>query len=370
MRDKAVENTLVSKQMQSFFRSLPAELREQPHRVAEAYGAHLFHRRRRELVNQKRLAGSPFHVGIAVGPADFDRLTQRAVIVSDTLLLSHNGHGARHEIATLSDRREDAPAPDDPSWLRVGRRTREVLHIHCPDLDGLGKWLLDTEPLLRSGLAWYLPSYSMRRDINYMGMGPMGSDEALPTVYSDVPGVLDFLSAGRRAVAQSDTSPIKSQFVIPVIEHLDLPFLEGLSMRDFSKITVEEFDSYRALRSWLRQELLNVDAAMSAIEIERELIKVSHRIQDGIRGVRSQMRQTRRKRAVAVTGAVVGTVSASLIAIYGPALQSALTAIAGGATGGLWSTVEARVSNSSRALRDDPWYFVWRLSRSATIGDA
>ncbi|MFJ2008329.1 hypothetical protein [Streptomyces chartreusis] len=65
-----------------------------------------------------------------------------------------------------------------------------------------------------------------------------------------------------------------------------------------------------------------------------------------------------------MTGAVVGTVSASLVAVYCPALQSALTAVIGGAAGGLWGAFQAGADNSPRTLRDNAWYYVWTLSQS------
>jgi hypothetical protein len=80
--------------------------------------------------------------------------------------------------------------------------------------------------------------------------------------------------------------------------------------------------------------------------------------------MQAQMNQVRRKRAVAVTGAVVGTVSAGLVAVYGPALQSALTAVIGGAAGGLWGAFQAGADNSPRTLREDACHYVWTLSRA------
>ncbi|NEA68686.1 hypothetical protein [Streptomyces sp. SID12488] len=146
-----------------------------------------------------------------------------------------------------------------------------------------------------------------------------------------------------------------SQLVIPVIEELELPFLEGVSLETFSAVTVGEFDSYRAFRGWLRMEMANIDTALNTEEIQKQLMICGLRIQDEVRGMQSQMNQVRRKRAVAGTGAVVGTVSASLVAVYGPALQSALTAVIGGAAGGLWSAFQAGADDSPRALRENAW---------------
>ncbi|MGW6568472.1 hypothetical protein [Streptomyces sp. NPDC054975] len=372
-RAAAVENAVVAGQMRSFFRGLSAETRKDPRLVAAAYGKHLFHRRRRRLVDEKRFAASRFHVGIGVGADDFSDLTKRAVLVSDTLLLSHNGAGDRHHVRQLSQRSSYIPQTEEEERslvLPTGSDTTEDLWMHCPDPDQLGRWLLQTEPLLRTGCAWYLPTYSVSGHTTrygYVGdpIDPVYEGHSDPVTHSHVPSLLNFAARGRRVVAQSHTPASVSRLVVPVVEELELPFLEGVSLDTFSEITVGEFDSYRAFRDLLRMETAGIDSALDADERQLELMKIGLRIQDGVRGMQSQMNQVRRKRAVAVTGAVVGTVTASLVAVYGPALQSALTAVVGGAAGGLWGAFQAGADNSPRTLRENAWYYVWTLSRAA-----
>ncbi|MEU9994757.1 hypothetical protein [Streptomyces sp. NPDC050848] len=369
----AVENAVVAAQMRTFFKGLSAETRKAPRLVAQEYGKHLFHRRRRRLVDEKRFAASRFHVGIGVGADDFADLTKRAVLVSDTLLLSHNGAGGRHHVRAISRDSSYLPQTEEEERslvLPTGSDTTEDLYMHCPDPDRLGRWLLQTEPLLRAGCAWYLPTYSVSRHTTRYGyhgdaVDPRYEGHSGPVTDSDVPSLLDFAATGRRVVAQSHTPAVLSQLVIPVIEELELPFIDGVSLEEFSRITVGEFDSYRAHRGWLRMELAGVDSALDSEGQQKELMKIGLRMQDGVRGMQAQMNQVRRKRAVAVTGAVVGTVTASLVAVYGPALQSALTAVVGGAAGGLWGAFQAGADNSPRTLRENAWYYVWTLSRAA-----
>ncbi|MEU4272291.1 hypothetical protein [Streptomyces sp. NPDC026092] len=372
-RAAAVENAVVAGQMRSFFKGLSAETRKNPRLVAQAYGEHLFHRRRRTLVDEKRFAASRFHVGIGVGADDFAHLTKRAVLVTDTLLLSHNGAGRSHHVRQLSNRGSYIPRTEEEDRMGIlpsGHSTTEDLRMLCPDLDRLGSWLLQTEPLLRAGCAWYLPTYSVSRLTTSHGYGgepidPVYESHDGPVTHSDIPGLLDFAATGRRVVAQSHTPAAVSRLVIPVIEELELPFIDGISLETFSEITVGEFDSYRANRGWLRMELANLDGALDAEQRAVEVMKIGLRMADGVRGMQAQMNQVRRKRAVSVTGAVVGTVTASLVAVYGPALQSALTAVVGGAAGGLWGAFQAGADNSPRTLRENSWYYVWTLSRAA-----
>lgn len=75
------------------------------------------------------------------------------------------------------------------------------------------------------------------------------------------------------------------------------------------------------------------------------------------------MNMARRKRAVAVTGAGIGSVSAVLVAVYGPVFQEALAAV--GASGGLWGVLHAATDNGVRDLRENKWYYVWALAQKS-----
>jgi hypothetical protein len=77
------------------------------------------------------------------------------------------------------------------------------------------------------------------------------------------------------------------------------------------------------------------------------------------------MKTAQRKRAVGVTGAVIGSVGAILVAVYGPALTAAVAAI--GASGGVWGIIHAATESSTRALREDKWYYVWALAKESKI---
>lgn len=300
----------------------------------------------------------------------FDHITKRAALVSDTLLLSHTGAAPAHRLSTLSHRRTSGPR--GARMVTVGDRegaggieymdTYEFLSMRCPDITALGTWLTEAEPLLRAGLAWYLPRYAVTRQTSLLSPDSVQTHHPMP-----VASALDFLVQSGRAVSESSVCPphaLKSAVVRPVLT-MDLPFLEGVRMADFSRITVEEFESYKAFQSLLRQEFLSLDTALNAVESERELIKIAHRIEDEARGIRSQMTAVRRKRAVAVSGAVVGTIGASLVAVYGPAFQTAVAALGAAGASGIWGIIQSAADNSPRTLRDSPWFYVWILARNS-----
>lgn len=149
----------------------------------------------------------------------------------------------------------------------------------------------------------------------------------------------------------------------PVLQ-VDLPFIEGVDLRDFSKITTGEFAAYSAFRDFLRHSFLDMDEAMNAVESDRELVKLGLQIKDQVRATRTELGKVQRKRAVAVTGAVIGSVGATLLIVYGPALTAAVAAI--GVSGGMWGFIHAATENSTRPLRENKWYYVWVLAKKSS----
>src|SRR5215813_9751250 len=97
--------------------------------------------------------------------------------------------------------------------------------MHRPSTASLGRWILDAEPLLKAGLAWYLPSYSTsKQEIRSVG------DEML-----DMPHqvkAVDYLIGDGRAIDASDAEPIKRQLVRPILS-IELPFIEGVKPQGF-----------------------------------------------------------------------------------------------------------------------------------------
>jgi hypothetical protein len=357
-----VQNEIVARRMWKFFRTLKDEHRADPKVVAELYGKLLWNNATGRLVAEKRLSRSRYYVGLSIGDGgdNFDKLTKRVTLISDTLLLSHDWTGKYHHLNTDT---QYVPA-ESYAGQRVYRPGSEKRYgMHCPSLAGLGRWILDAEPLLKAGLVWYLPSYS----VSTAKVDAPAHAEWKKGPFSEAEQVkaIDYLIRDGRAVDASGAEPIKSQLVRPVLR-IDLPFVEGVNLQDFSKITIEEFASYSDFRDFLRQSFLDMDMALNAVQSDRELLKLGLQIKDHVRSIRSEMETARRTRAVAVTGAAIGFVGAILVAVHGPALAAAVAAI-GGASSGVWGIIHATTENNTRALRENKWYYVWVLAKKSNI---
>ncbi|GAB2881651.1 hypothetical protein [Streptomyces mayteni] len=374
-----MQNRTIAKHMRRYFGSLSAHDRADTAKLALRYGTYWWSTWRDTLKDEKALSRSRFHIALSTGNdiQAFTDLTKRVVLVTDTLLLSHKWSGAFHELGTrqqtiasgpprprgIADefRDIDLHIPGRAAGAALANRYRAVDYnnqtttygMRCPDLDALGGWIRDSEPLLTAGLAWYLPSYST------------GGYRTVAGVRQYDPGAnprrheaIDYLIRDGRAVDASGAEPIKSQLIRPLLR-AELPFIQGVSLRDFSNITVQEFGSYTAFRDFLRLRFIELDGALNAVQSEREIVKLALHINDGIRAVGAEMANTRRKRAVAASGAVLGSVGTILVAVYGPALAAAVAAV--GAGGGLWGIINSFSEHSMRDLRENKWYYVWVL---------
>ncbi|MGA4850989.1 hypothetical protein ACOBQB_33890 [Streptomyces sp. G5(2025)] len=340
------QNKVVARRMRRFFQQLPPGL--DPSTVAAEYGRHLWDSGAHSLVDEKKLSRSRFYVGLSVEDTSLAEFTKRTALISDTLLLSHDRHGEFRELDSYASHaigfdmtHVHSSTVRDPFTLRYG--------MHCPSLEVLGRWILDAEPLLKAGLVWYLPSYST---ITRNSPGPPQPLDAI-----------DYLIRDGRVIDASGGEPVKGRLVRPICQ-MDLPFIDGVDLADFSRITIDELDSYSAFRDFLRLSLLNIDDALNETQSDRELVKIGLEIAGQVRSVRSEMKRAKGRRAVAASGAVVASVSATLVAVYGPALQWVVGVI-GGATPGLWGLLQAREENSTRPLREDKWYYVWALSKKS-----
>ncbi|GAA4627720.1 hypothetical protein GCM10023196_041080 [Actinoallomurus vinaceus] len=76
--------------------------------------------------------------------------------------------------------------------------------IYCDDLSNLGQWILDTKPLLRAGLVWYLPSFAVS---DKGTVDDIRGSKILGEGHESV----DYIIRDGRAIDASGASPFKKQ---------------------------------------------------------------------------------------------------------------------------------------------------------------
>lgn len=346
-RKRKVQDLVTAKLSEQFFRLASTQLdTAEPDNYAKGYGSYLCTDGGLKGRHVRKLRKAPFNIHLAADDYSFVDVTKRATLVSDTLLMTHEMTDAInwHRVRQV-----------DCGWDEAGlEHVEREYEMGCPDTSNLGKWLMAAEPLMKAGLSWYMPNIRCK---THRLTGSYVS-EFSTEVESE--GLVELVVRHRRVVDSSGARPIKNRLVRPILE-IDLPFLDGVTLRDFGNITVQEFDAYASFRDFLRISLLEIDDSLDAVQSEQELAKLGTQISDQVRAAHSLMKAARRKKAVAVSGAAVGTVSAVLAAVYGPAFKDAITVM--GASGGAWGILNAAAENSMEPFKEDKWYYVWALSQ-------
>jgi hypothetical protein len=348
--------------MNEFYDALPERERESVQDVALRYGRTV-HGYYEHLLRAKAASTSPYYVGLSSQIGTFTHVTKRVALVADTMLLSDHGAGEAHE---LGERRESSFIPGDIDMTQPerGRITTWRYGMVTSDLAALGQWLLDAEPLLRSGLIWYGPVFTEGSPGFYATEGGdiLNDTQAEPPPsFSD--RSIDFVVEHGRAVDLTRAKPLASRVVRPILE-IDLPFIDGLSVSDFAQVTSDEFDGYRQYRDFMRSRLLELDDALEAVDSQVALERIALAIRDELNAATAEMRNAARTRALSRSGAVLGTTSAVLAAVRPEALQGALATsatLAAGATG-LWPTIQAFAEGKARHTHGK-WHYIWALQK-------
>ncbi|MFJ8205322.1 hypothetical protein [Micromonospora chalcea] len=316
----------------------------------------------------QRTAGSgrarPFDVSVASLDTDLSFLTKRATLVTGKLVLSQPG-GKR---CYLANRETCKWCGKDPEHCGPDCRYEDIridqLYAECDDLDRLGAYLRDCAPLLELGQLVYFPQTFRRTHLESRAPDAQSTSSPFDTMgrieLGDNPDrTLDLIVKGHRVVDVPSGDPVKARLVTPLLQ-LDLPMLEGTSLRDYCAILTQESDALAATQAYLRGRMLDVDTDPDKALVQ--LAKLDAEIQEGVRAARSEVARVARRSAVQAAGAAVATVAATLVAVEGTHLAPVLGMLG---AGGFFSAVLAADQYADRRgeLRQRPFYLLWLLSR-------
>lgn len=372
--------------MRRFFRGLSLSSRSSLDDVAIKYADHLFRYSvwsgDISIQGQRSLASSSrFTIGLVSKDRELPVLAKRGTLIADTLVISHGGHGKFHEMKLLSASSSHlspqvqmgssydgggtyqslTPPPPPEDFLHfVSSRAG----IRCPDIVELGRWILDSEKLLQQGLVYYLPSYVIRDETSVMALKSEGRSWQREKISEATRGLVSLLARNRQAVGLASIDPVNSSLVRHILS-IDLPFVDGVSLKDFSSITLDAYSSYESFRNLLRHEFLELDSALDSDGSRRAVTRISTDIEGGLLEFRSEMTAIKKRRAFEVSGATFGATTASLMAVHGPALMKApMVGLAGvGVLGVIKAIADGNVSLGK--LEDGPWYYVWLLGKNS-----
>ncbi|MDG4754515.1 hypothetical protein O7630_26580 [Micromonospora sp. WMMD718] len=306
----------------------------------------------------------PFDVSVASLDTDLSFLTKRATLVTAKLVLSQPGGEHRY----LVNREICKRCGEDPDHCGPRCRYEDIridqLFAECDDLGRLGAYLRDCAPLLELGQLVYFPQTFRRSHLESRAPDAQSTSSLFDTSgrieLGDNPDrTLDLIVKGHRVVDVPSGDPVKARLVTPLLQ-LDLPMLEGTSLRDYCAILTQEGDALAATQAYLRGRMLEVDTDPDRALVQ--LVKLDAEIQEGVRAARAEVARVARRSAVQAAGAAVATVAATLVAVEGTQLAPVLGMLG---AGGFFSAVLAADQYADRRgeLRQRPFYLLWLLSR-------
>lgn len=314
---------------------------------------------------------STFDVAVLTDGEALDSLTKRTSLIADRLVLAHSTSGNRIALPVRTQRR---PAGDLSDWYRKQRvsvRVPITSSSHSkttapPGVVRLATYLQGIMPFILTEQLTYFPNldvqeYDYDDSPDSLGWGRMGMGDPVNDERATLRHFTDFVVAGRRILQDESASLVRRRLVTPILE-LNLPIIEGTSLRDFCDLATGEAEAFRRAQNHLREQLLLFDVTD---EDSRDLnvATLDLRLRDAVDDLSSQTRALVRRNSVRAAGGVFATAAATLVAISGEDLANIVSIV--GLSGGAWSVITAaeQYAEDRQRLRQNPWYFFWLLDK-------
>ena len=345
-----------SETMRTFFRGVNKKIEADPTKLALAYADHFWktsdqihrHSHQKVLLPQDRLE----NVSILARDTSLAFMTKRVTLVADTTVITHYGEGSH----IFYEYKDTPPAGDD--FLGLARSNDTTCYLRCPNLQELGEWLKKCKPLLLKGDVFYFPDIFVHRGKEGYGTDVMeewDTDESIEPL-------CDLIIKSKKLVDTTQGHVIKSQFVRPILQ-LDLPYIENVDLGTFSKMTSDQSDVIQRFRDFLRYKFLDLKQNEGSESYDANLAKIEIELRDGVRSLNSDYQALKHKMAFQVTGAILASTTATLVAINSAAFGVLPQVL--GTSGGLFAVMSAfeKYLSERHKLHDSPLYYLWLFSK-------
>lgn len=276
-------------------------------------------------------------ISVAANNTSLSFLTKRLSLLSDNVIITHKSDNSIFIALGETNDREDY-------WSRIS--------LVCPNEIYLGKWLLNCENLLLQGAISYYPKY------RYTGCSWLSNRWD----YTKSSISVDAIVSSRDIVEIENKNLVKSKLIRPIIR-IEIPYIDNVDIKTFSKITLDEKSYIEPFRNHLKLNLLSIKDHEHGEFFDVELEKLGIEIRDGVRMLDDDLKALRRKRSFEVTGAVIAMTTATLIAVHGTAFETVSKVLGSGGGIFLLSRIIAENDFKKTALENSPYYYLWLFSK-------
>jgi hypothetical protein len=149
-----------------------------------------------------------------------------------------------------------------------------------------------------------------------------------------------------------------------------MPYVRGLPLNRLYDIMADDYDSFVLFRKALRSTSGGLAQALNNNPDKQQLFKLAVELRKDvidpeISKLNLLLRKVVQSRALTVAGAAIGSASLVAATIASSGLAAAIYAGLGAGGLGLLAKEAAAWRSDTIALKENPWYFAWKLRRRA-----
>ncbi len=235
------------------------------------------------------------NIALATTDYNLDFIAKRNMLISENPIVGFSG-----ECNTIYEQDEGAFRAYDIS-------TVTAYQTNCPDLEQLGNWLIACEPLLCEGLLTYIPTL-VTEDFDTNGAIRYSSNN----ISNDL--VFDAVISNKNVSFLNEPSLKKSRTIM-TIANVEIPIIDQVSTKDWANITIDEYDSFLKFKLLIKEMLCDLIIKENQFDYNNAIEKAGISLEKGFKLLDNDLRKHKIKNTVNTIGGILGTITASLIAI-------------------------------------------------------
>lgn len=286
------------------------------------------------------------NVNLVNNKTQLSYITKRGLLISDTIVFSHYKE-KEHCFFTYDDQ------PPNPGIDSMHNQC----YLRCPSLDEFGGWLKGCKKLLLNGDVFYYPDIKISIERETSSWGSTYWDEEVT-----MDKIRDIV-LNQETLIDTASKAFRENLYLRYITEVEIPYIDNVNIDTLSEIILEEKENIDKSRDYLRNNFIDLRLANNSENYDGKIEQIGLSIKDCIREVESHFKRIKRKRTFQVSGAVVGTVTASLVAINGATLNILPAIIgAGGGIIALANYIENYLTEKQKG-KEMPFYYIWLISK-------
>ncbi len=150
--------------------------------------------------------------------------------------------------------------------------------------------------------------------------------------------------------------------------HVSLPYIHNIPYTLLHKIINEEEDSLICFRSAISKAIKESHDTSRRLDNPDQIKRLGLTIKEDIidpeiARLNQNLKKIIQTRTIKIAGATLGSIGLAITAFAGHGLETIVSSALGAGGAGLLANQIAEYRNDILSLKDNPWYFAWKLSK-------